>query len=115
VSGSAASRSPCVGDGRAISAAQLSLDHWALSGHWTVEEELVLLGPAGSSVTFRYHARDINLVLAPPASGAAVRFTLGLDGRPPGDDHGIEVDESGEGTVDAPRRYELVHASAAAR
>jgi thiol-disulfide isomerase/thioredoxin len=101
-----------VGHGRSVgrvdSPAELALNHWALSGDWTVEEESASLDAAGGSITFRFHARDLNLVLAPPASDAPVRFTVLLDGQPPGDDHGLDVDESGQGTVDEPRMYQLV-------
>jgi thiol-disulfide isomerase/thioredoxin len=96
------------GVGRVGSPAQLALNHWALSGDWAIEEESAVLNAAGGSVTFRFHARDLNLVLTPPASGAPVRFTVLLDGQPPGDDHGLDVNELGEGTVDEPRMYQLV-------
>jgi thiol-disulfide isomerase/thioredoxin len=96
------------GAGRVDSPAQLALNRWALSGDWTVEEESAVLSAAGGSVTFRFHARDLNLVLAPPTSGAPVRFAVRVDGQPPGDDHGVDVDESGEGAVDEPRMYQLV-------
>jgi thiol-disulfide isomerase/thioredoxin len=96
------------GAGRVDSPAQLALNHWALSGDWTVEEESAVLAAACGSVTFRFHARDLNLVLAPPTSGGPVRFTVRLDGRPPGDDHGIDITELGEGAVDEPRMYQLV-------
>ena len=96
------------GAGRVDSPAQLALNHWALSGDWAIEEESAVLGAAGGSVTFRFHARDLNLVLAPPTPGAPVRFTVLLDGRPPGDDHGLDVNELGDGTVDEPRMYQLV-------
>jgi thiol-disulfide isomerase/thioredoxin len=96
------------GAGRVDSPAQLALNHWALSGNWTVEEESALLSAAGGSVTFRFHARDLNLVLAPPASGAPASFTVLLDGQPPGNDHGLDINELGEGTVDEPRMYQLV-------
>ena len=62
----------------------------------------------GGSIAYRFQARDVNLVLAPPASGAPVRFAVKLDGLPPGDAHGLDVDESGEGTVSQPRMYQLV-------
>jgi thiol-disulfide isomerase/thioredoxin len=101
-----------VGDGRGVgrvdSPAYLALNHWALAGDWTVEDESALLGTAGGSVTFRFHARDLNLVLTPPPSGRSVRFTVSLDGQPPGADHGLDVNELGEGTVDEPRMYQLV-------
>jgi hypothetical protein len=96
------------GVGRVDSPAQLALNHWAVTGDWAVEEESAVLGAAGGSVTFRFHARDLNLVLTPPTSGAPVRFTVFLDGQPPGDDHGLDINESGEGTVDEPRMYQLV-------
>ena len=96
------------GAGRAASPARLALNHWALSGDWTAEDESAQLSSAGGSITFRFHARDLNLVLAPAASGALVRFTVRLDGHLPGHDHGIDVDESGEGTLDEPRMYQLV-------
>ena len=96
------------GAGRVDSPARLALNHWALSGDWAVEEESAVLGAARGAVTFRFHARDLNMVLTPPTSGAPVRFTVLLDGQPPGDDHGLDVNELGEGTVDEPRMYQLV-------
>jgi thiol-disulfide isomerase/thioredoxin len=96
------------GAGRVYSPAQLALNHWALSGAWAVEEESAVLSAAGGSITFRFHARDLNLVLTPPPQGAPIRFTVLLDGQPPADDHGLDVDESGEGTADEPRMYQLV-------
>jgi thiol-disulfide isomerase/thioredoxin len=96
------------GVGRVASPARVALNQWALSGDWTVEEESARLGSAGGSITFRFHARDLNLVLAPPVSVEPVGFKVLLDGQPPGDDHGVDVDESGEGTVGEPRMYQLV-------
>ena len=71
-------------------------------------DETAVLDAAGGSITYRFQARDLNLVLAPPASGAPVRFAVKLDGQPPGDAHGLDVDESGEGAVDEPRMYQLI-------
>jgi thiol-disulfide isomerase/thioredoxin len=102
------------GVGRVDSPAHLALNHWTLSGDWTIEEESAVLGAAGGSVTFRFHARDLNLVLAPPASGAPVSLTVLLDGQRPGDHHGLDIDELGEGTVDEPRMYQLVRQRGAA-
>jgi thiol-disulfide isomerase/thioredoxin len=86
----------------------LALNQWALAGRWTVEEESAVLESAPGSIAYRFQARDLNLVLAAPASGAPVRFAVRLDGEPPGDAHGLDVDESGEGTVSEPRMYQLV-------
>ena len=102
------------GVGRVASPAALTLNHWALAGDWAVEDESALLGAAGGSITFRFQARDLNLVLAPPATAAPIRFTVRLDGQPPGDDHGIDVDDSGEGTLDEPRMYQLVRQASGA-
>ncbi len=93
-----------VGDG----AAEPGLNEWALAGRWTVADESARLEAAGGSITYRFEARDVNLVLTPPAEGAGVRFTVRLDGRAPGAAHGGDVDEHGAGTVDEPRLYQLV-------
>ena len=86
----------------------LALNDWALTGDWSVGEEAAALEAASGSIAYRFQARDLNLVLAPAAAGAPVRFAVALDGRPPGDAHGIDVDGSGEGAVSEPRMYQLV-------
>ena len=96
------------GAGRVDSPAHLALNHWALSGDWAIHEESAVLNAARGSVTFRFHARDLNLVLAPPPSGAPVSFAVLLDGQPPRHDHGLDINELGEGTIDEPRMYQLV-------
>ena len=95
------------------SAGGLELNHWSLSGDWSVGEEAAELAAAPGSIACRFQARDLNLVLAPPASGAPVRFTVKIDGRPPGDGRGLDVGESGDGAVDQPRMYQLVRERAA--
>ena len=85
----------------------LALNQWSLSGDWSVGAEAAELQAAGGSLAYRFQARDVNLVLAPPASGEPVRFTVELDGQPPGDAHGVDVDDSGDGTVAEPRMYQL--------
>jgi thiol-disulfide isomerase/thioredoxin len=91
----------------------LAVNHWALAGDWSVGEEAAVLDEPGGSIAYRFQARDLNLVLAPPAAGAPVRLTVRLDGRPPGDDHGLDVDAAGEGTVSEPRMHQLVRQRAA--
>jgi thiol-disulfide isomerase/thioredoxin len=86
----------------------LALNEWALAGPWTVGEESAVLDAAAGSIAYRFEGRDLNLVLAPPAGDDAVRFTVLLDGQPPGEDHGVDVDESGAGVVAEPRMYQLV-------
>ena len=90
------------------SADRLALNQWALTGEWTVGDETAVLDGAGGSITYRFQARDLNMVLAPPASGAPVRFAVKLDGQPPGEAHGLDVDGSGAGAVDEPRMYQLI-------
>jgi thiol-disulfide isomerase/thioredoxin len=92
-------------DGRADG---LALNQWGLGGNWSVGEEAAVLEAGGGSISYRFQARDLNLVLAPPASGAPVRIAVTLDGQPPGDAHGLDVDQSGEGAIAEPRMYQLV-------
>jgi thiol-disulfide isomerase/thioredoxin len=97
------------GERRSFSRANgLALNQWALDGAWSVGEEAAELEAGTGSLAYRFQARDLNLVLAPPAGGDPIRFAVRLDGQPPDDAHGLDVDESGEGTVSEPRMYQLV-------
>jgi thiol-disulfide isomerase/thioredoxin len=95
----------------------LSLNHWALSGDWTIERGASVLNQADGQIAFRFHARDVHLVMAPRARGTSVPFRMLVDGEPPGDAHGLDVDEQGRGTVTQQRLYQLVrqHGSIADR
>ena len=95
-------------------AGELALNHWTLTGPWLVGKQVAVLERGGGAIAYRFHARDLNLVLAPPATGT-VRFTVRLDGEPPGDACGLDVDASGEGTVSEPGMYQLVRQRAAIR
>jgi thiol-disulfide isomerase/thioredoxin len=86
----------------------LRLNHWALSGDWTIERGASVLNEAGGAIVFRFHARDVNLVLGPSRPDASVPFRVLVDGEPPGDAHGLDVDEAGQGTVVKQRLYQLV-------
>jgi hypothetical protein len=88
--------------------ARLRLNDWALSGEWTVKTQAAVLNKPNGRITYRFHARDLHLVMGPPAPGTPVRFRVLIDGRPPGPAHGIDVDEQGEGTVTEPRLYQLI-------
>jgi thiol-disulfide isomerase/thioredoxin len=87
---------------------RLGPNHWALSGDWTVKQQTIVLNQAGGRILYRFHARDLHLVMAPPAPGTPVRFRVGLDGQPPGAAHGTDLDEQGNGTLTEPRLYQLV-------
>jgi cytochrome c biogenesis protein CcdA/thiol-disulfide isomerase/thioredoxin len=86
----------------------LRLNQWALKGTWKIEDERAILGAAGGGIAFRFHARDLHLVLGAGDDGKPVRFRVLLDGQRPGDDHGADIDANGEGTVTGQRLYQLV-------
>jgi hypothetical protein len=88
--------------------ARLGLNHWALSGDWTVKKEATVLNKANGRIAYRFHARDLHLVMGPPARGTPVRFRVLIDGQPPGAAHGIDVDEQGNGTATEQRMYQLI-------
>jgi len=88
--------------------AKLKLNHWALSGDWTVERSPVVLNQANGRIAYRFHARDLNLVMGPAARGTSVRFRVLIDGKPPGAAHGTDVDDQGNGTVSEQRTYQLI-------
>ena len=88
--------------------AKLGLNQWALAGNWTVKGRPVVLNAANGSIVFRFHARDVNLIMTPPASGEPVRFTVKVDGRAPGASHGDDTDAQGDGRVSRQRTYQLV-------
>jgi hypothetical protein len=94
--------------------ARLPLNHWALSGEWTIGRENVVLDQAGGSIAFRFHARDAHLVLSPGA-GEPIPFRVLLDGEPPGPSHGVDVDEDGNGLLRDGRLYQLVRERDAVR
>jgi hypothetical protein len=86
----------------------LALNHWALSGDWTVHAQAIVLNETEGRILYRFHARDLHLVMGPAVSGAAVRFRVHLDGQALGAWHGIDVDDQGNGTATEPRLYQLV-------
>ena len=86
----------------------LSLNQWAPSGVWTLAEYAAVLNEAPGRIAIGFHARDVNLVMGPPARGASVPFRVLIDGEPPGAAHGIDVDEQGKGTVSEQRLYQLI-------
>jgi thiol-disulfide isomerase/thioredoxin len=85
---------------------RLGLNQWALTGNWTIGRRASVLNGVGGSIRFRFHARDVHLVLRAP--DASVPFRVLLDGAPPGDAHGVDVDEGGQGTLVQPRLYQLI-------
>jgi cytochrome c biogenesis protein CcdA/thiol-disulfide isomerase/thioredoxin len=87
---------------------RLQVDQWGLVGNWNVGGEKDRLVSVPGKVVFRFHARDLHLVLGPGAGGKPIRFRVLLDGDPPGDDNGMDVDSQGNGTVKDYRLYQLI-------
>ena len=88
--------------------ASLRLNEWALAGDWTVGADSAVPNAPNGRLVYRFHARDVNLIMSPPAAGTSVRFRVLIDGRPPGVAHGSDVDDQGNGTVTKPRMYQLI-------
>lgn len=86
----------------------LILNSWALSGDWTISDGDIMVNHAGGGISYRFHARDVNLVLRPATAGVAVRFHVLLDGAAPGAAHGADVDAAGVGTLTEGRLYQLI-------
>ena len=85
----------------------LALNQWALAGEWTMGRQATVLNNPKGRIAYRFHARDLHLVMGPPRQGT-VRFRVSIDGQPPGAAHGVDVDERGNGTVVEPRLYQLI-------
>jgi len=79
--------------------ARLGLNHWALSGDWTMEDEATELNKKGGRIGYLFHARDLHLVMGPASRGTAIRFRVTLDGQPPGAAHGDDTDADGFGVL----------------
>jgi thiol-disulfide isomerase/thioredoxin len=90
---------------------RLSINNWSLFGNWTVNSEAIVLNEANGRIVYRFHARDVNLVMGPATRGGRVRFRVLIDGKPAGQAHGVDVDENGEGVVTDERLYQLIRQS----
>lgn len=88
--------------------ARLALNHWALSGEWTFRKQFVASNAPNGQIAFRFHARDLHLVMGPAAPGASVQFRVSIDGQPPRANRGVDVDEGGSGRVAEQRLYQLI-------
>ena len=91
--------------------ARLELNRWALDGLWTVGAESAVATQGHGKIVFRFHARDLHLVLGPTADGKPVRFRVTIDGHEPASDHGTDIDEHGNGSVREQRLYQLIRQS----
>jgi thiol-disulfide isomerase/thioredoxin len=105
-----ASPAAAVLDQRRVYAAppRLRMNQWALSGDWTMGRQATVLNQDKGRIVYRFHARDLHLVMGPVAPGTSVRFRVLIDGQPPGAAHGLDVDPQGYGTVTEERLYQLI-------
>jgi len=87
---------------------ELALNQWALLGEWTIGPEVAVLQKARGRIAYRFHARDLNLVMGSASPGAPVRFRVLIDGHPPGPARGSDIDGQGNGAATEPRLYQLV-------
>ena len=88
--------------------ARLRLNHWALAGDWTAKRQAIVLNQAEGRIAYRFHARDLHLVMGPARRGRSVRFQVRIDGERPGAAHGTDLDDQGNGTLTDPRLYQLI-------
>jgi hypothetical protein len=86
----------------------LRVNEWALEGEWTIGREETVCNAANGRIAYRFHARDLHLILMPPAASGAAKFRVRLDGDAPGDAHGLDVDADGNGVVTEPRLHQLI-------
>jgi thiol-disulfide isomerase/thioredoxin len=87
---------------------KLGLNEWALSGNWTITRGYAAVKQSNGRIVYRFHARDVNLVMGPATRGKSVRFRVLIDGKPPGGAHGADIDEQGYGTLSEQRLYQLI-------
>jgi thiol-disulfide isomerase/thioredoxin len=92
--------------------AGLALNQWALSGNWTVGAQVTTLNEPGGRITFRFRARDVNLVMGSRMDGESVRFLVLLDGEPPNGAGGIDVGQRGSGAIAEARMHQLIRQTA---
>jgi hypothetical protein len=90
---------------------RLDLNGWGLEGVWRVGRDKAVLQRAPGRIVFRFHARDLHLVLGPGSTGRPVRFVVTLDGKALGSAHGVDADARGTGVVTEERLYQLVRQS----
>jgi thiol-disulfide isomerase/thioredoxin len=94
---------------------KLKLNQWGLGGKWQVGAEKAVVQSPQARIDYRFHARDLHLVLGPGNTGKPIRFRVLLDGKAPGADHGTDIDADGYGSVGAERLYQLIRQSHAVK
>jgi thiol-disulfide isomerase/thioredoxin len=91
-----------------VAPGRLALNQWSLAGEWTMGTVATVLNKASGQIVYRFHARDVHLVMGPPRPGSPIRFRVTIDGQPPGAAHGLDVDEAGNGMAVEQRLFQLI-------
>jgi cytochrome c biogenesis protein CcdA/thiol-disulfide isomerase/thioredoxin len=99
---------------KTYSAAPLQLNQWSFEGPWIDSRQTARSLAAGAKISFRFHARDLHLVLG-SASGKPVRFRVSIDGKAPGTDAGVDINARGAGVLTGQRLYQLIRQKGAVR
>ena len=99
---------PCTMRTTSTSRAAAGSTNGALAGDWDVGPARAALANEAGAIVFRFHARDLHLVLGPSAAGQAIRFRVLIDGNPPAEAHGADIDAQGMGVVNGQRLYQLI-------
>jgi thiol-disulfide isomerase/thioredoxin len=89
-------------------AARLRLNQWSAAGDWAARKEAIVLTKPNGRITYRFHARDLHLVMGPAVVGSTVRFRVLIDGKPPGAARGVDIDDEGNGKLTEQRLYQLI-------
>jgi hypothetical protein len=100
-------------EARVYTAGMPRLNEWSLAGDWTVGGEHADLNAKNGAIVYRFHARDLHLVLGPAPGDESIRFRVTIDGMPPGNAHGTDIDADGNGVVSDQRLYQLVRQAGA--
>ena len=85
-----------------------ALNQWGLGGSWKTGAESDTLESASGRIVFRFHSRDLHMVLGPGKNGTPVRFRVRLNGAAPGNNHGSDSAADGTGEIRQPRMYQLI-------
>ncbi len=89
-----------------------ALNEWGFAGKWADQYQVAVAVAPDARIVFRFHARDLHLVLGPGAGGKPVRFRVSVDGHAPGAAHGVDTDAQGNGVVKEHRLYQLIRQNA---
>ncbi|MGQ0661900.1 cytochrome c biogenesis protein DipZ [Sphingosinicella sp.] len=95
-------------------AGRMALNDWSLVGDWIVRAEHAEATARGGRIAFRFHARDLHLVMG-SLNGMRVRYRIRIDGQTPGPDAGMDANAAGEGAVTGERLYQLIRQRGAVR